>query len=45
MPFKNDMRELLAFITNVDTASEVIDHPRKADTLYKSVLTRISGES
>jgi hypothetical protein len=41
-PFNGDKREVLAFIANVDTAFEVTD-PRNADTLYKFVLTRISG--
>jgi hypothetical protein len=39
-----DKREVLAFVVNVrDTAFEVTD-PRKAGTLYKFVLTMISGE-
>jgi hypothetical protein len=42
-PFKGEKREILAFIANVDTAFEVTD-PRQASTLYKFVLTRISGE-
>jgi len=42
-PFKGDKRDIVAFIANVDTAFEVID-PRNASTLYKFVLTRISGE-
>jgi len=42
-PFKGDKRDLLAFIANADTAFEVID-PRNASTLFKFVLTRISGE-
>ena len=42
-PFKGDKREVLAFISNVDTAFEVIN-PTNADVLYKFVLTRISGE-
>jgi hypothetical protein len=42
-PFNGDKREVLAFIANVDTAFEVTD-PRSADTLYKFMLTRISGE-
>jgi hypothetical protein len=42
-PFKGEKRDVLAFIANVDTAFEVID-PRNANTLYKFVLTRISGE-
>lgn len=42
-PFKGDRKEVLAFISNVDTAFEVIN-PDNADVLYKFVLTRISGE-
>jgi len=42
-PFKGDKREVVAFTSNVDTAFEVID-PEQADTLYRFVLTRISGE-
>ena len=42
-PFKGDKREILAFISNVDTAFEVIN-PDNSDVLYKFVLTRISGE-
>ena len=42
-PFKGKKRDVLAFIANVDTAFEVID-PRNASTLFKFVLTRISGE-
>ena len=42
-PFKGDKRDVLAFIANVDTASEVIG-PRNAGTFFKFVLTRISGE-
>ena len=42
-PFKEDKREVLAFISNVDTAFEVID-PEQTDILYRFVLTRISGE-
>ena len=42
-PFKGDKREVLAFISNVDTAFEVIN-PEDSDVLYKFVLTRISGE-
>jgi len=42
-PFKGDKREVLAFISNVDTAFEVIN-PENSDVLYKFVLTRISGE-
>jgi hypothetical protein len=34
---------VLAFISNVDTAFEVIN-PDNSDVLYKFVLTRISGE-
>jgi len=42
-PFKKDKREVLAFISNVDTAFEAIN-PENSHILYKSVLTRISGE-
>jgi hypothetical protein len=42
-PFKWDKVEILAFIANVDTAFEVTD-PKRADVIYKFVLTRISGE-
>jgi hypothetical protein len=42
-PFKGDKAEVLAFISNVNTAFEVID-PERADVLYKFILTRISGE-
>ena len=42
-PFKGDESEVLAFISNVDTAFEVIN-PENSDVLYKFVLTRISGE-
>ena len=42
-PFKGEKRDILAFIANVDTAFEVID-PRNEGTLFKFVLTRISGE-
>jgi len=42
-PFKGDKWEVLAFTANVDMTFAVID-PSKADTLYKFVLTRISGE-
>ena len=38
-PFKGDKREVLAFISNVDTAFEVID-PEQADILYRFVLTQ-----
>jgi len=42
-PFTRGKREVLTFISNVDTAFEVIN-PENSDVLYKSVLTRISGE-
>ena len=42
-PFKGERKEVLVFISNVDTASEVIN-PDNSDVLYKFVLTRISGE-
>jgi hypothetical protein len=41
--FKGDKGEVLALVANVYMAFEVID-PSKADTLYKFVLARISGE-
>jgi hypothetical protein len=41
--FKGEKRDVLAFIANVDTAFEVIDQ-RNEGTLFKFVLTRISGE-
>jgi len=43
-PFRGEKRDVLVFIANVDTAFEVTD-PRNEDTLFKFVLTRISGES
>jgi len=42
-PFKGDKREVLAFISNVDTAFAVIK-PENSHVLYKFVLTRINGE-
>jgi hypothetical protein len=42
-PFKGDKQEVLAFIGNADTAFAVIN-PSQEAILYKSVLTRISGE-
>lgn len=42
-PFSGNKREVLTFISNVDTAFEVIN-PNHKDRLYKFVLTRISGE-
>jgi hypothetical protein len=42
-PFQGDKKEVLAFIGNVDTAFAVIN-PEQGATLYKFVLTRISGE-
>jgi hypothetical protein len=42
-PFKGDRKEVLAFISNVDTAFEVIN-PDNSEVLYKFVLARISGE-
>jgi hypothetical protein len=41
--FKGDKQDVLAFTGNVDTAFSVIN-PVQEDVLYKSVLTRISGE-
>ena len=42
-PFKGDKREVLAFISIVDTAFEAIN-PENAEILYKFVLMRISGD-
>ena len=42
-PFKGDKRVVLAFISNVDTAFEVINL-ENSDVLYKFVLTRIRGD-
>jgi len=42
-PFKGEKRDVLAFITNVDTAFEVTD-PRNEGILFKFMLTQISGE-
>jgi hypothetical protein len=42
-PFKGETRDVLLFIATVDTAFEVIDM-RNEGTLFKLVLTRISGE-
>jgi hypothetical protein len=42
-PFQGEKRDVLAFIANVDTAFELTD-PRNEGTLFKFVLTRISGE-
>jgi hypothetical protein len=42
-PFKGGKREVLAFISNMDTAFEVTD-PENSGVLYKFVLKRISGE-
>jgi hypothetical protein len=41
--FIGEKRDVLAFIANVDTTFEVTD-PRNEGTLFKFVLTRISGE-
>jgi hypothetical protein len=41
--FKGNKTEVLAFISNVDTAFEVTD-PEQTDVLYTFVLTRISSE-
>jgi len=43
-PFKGDKRDILALISNVNTAFEVIN-PNNSDVLYKFILTRISGET
>jgi hypothetical protein len=42
-PFSGDKKELLAFISIVDTAFEVVN-PDYSGRLYEFVLTRISGE-
>jgi hypothetical protein len=42
-PVKGKRKEVMAFISNVDTAFEVI-HPDNSNVLYKFLLTRISGE-
>jgi hypothetical protein len=42
-PIKGDKTEVLASLSNVDTAFEVTN-PEQADVLYQFVLTRISGE-
>jgi hypothetical protein len=42
-PFKGNKEEVVTFIGNVDTAFAVIN-PREEATLYKFMLTRISGE-
>jgi hypothetical protein len=42
-PFSGNKKEVLAFISNVDTAFEVVN-PDHRGRLYKFVLTRISGE-
>jgi hypothetical protein len=42
-PFRGEKRDVLAFIANVDTAFEV-NNVRNEGTLFKFVLTRISGE-
>jgi hypothetical protein len=42
-PFNGNKREVLTFISNVNTAFEVINLDHQ-DRLYKSVLTRITGE-
>jgi hypothetical protein len=42
--FNSGKREVLAFITNVNTAFEVTD-PRNATTLFKFFLTGISRET
>jgi hypothetical protein len=41
-PFSGNKKEVLTFISNVDTAFEVIN-PEHGSRLYKFVLTRISG--
>ena len=42
-PFKGEKRDVLAFITKIDTAFRVTD-PRNEGTLFKFMLTRISVE-
>jgi hypothetical protein len=42
-PFKGYKKEVLGFVSNVDTAFEVINK-ENSDVLYKFVLTRIGGE-
>lgn len=42
-PFSGNKKEVLAFISNVDTAFEVVN-PDHGSRLYKFVLTKISGE-
>jgi hypothetical protein len=42
-PFSGNKKEVLAFISNVDTAFEIVK-PDHRGRLYKFVLTRISGE-
>jgi hypothetical protein len=42
-PFKEDKRDVLSFISNVDTVFEVIN-PENSDVLHKFVLIRIVGE-
>jgi hypothetical protein len=42
-PFKGEKREVLAYISNVDTNFEAITR-KFSDVLYKFVLNRISGD-
>jgi hypothetical protein len=42
-PFNGNKKDILVFISNVDTAFDVIN-PIYKDRLYKFVLTKISGE-
>lgn len=42
-PFSGNKKEVSTFISNVDTAFEVVN-PDHRGRLYKFVLTRISGE-
>lgn len=42
-PFSGNKKEVLTFISNVNTAFEAVN-PDHRDRLYKFVLTRISGE-
>jgi hypothetical protein len=42
-PFGENKQKVLTFISNVDTAFEVIN-PEYEESLYKFVLSRFSGE-
>lgn len=43
-PFSGNKKEILTFISNVDTAFRVV-HPNQVDRLYQFILTKISGET